>query len=680
MMPAIRLHRASNWTAKIDTAIIAVRGGWRAIFTSESIMTPHRLTLALLVVGCIAGATAAENRTIDGTGNNVSLPSRGAANTPFIREGYKPQFFGTDGALPTETQRANARDISNAVFAQTASHASARNLSNYIWAWGQFLTHDTDLSTTSNGAVVNGTAPIPVHSTGDPLGPNAIPFTRENFVASVVGGDRTPLNEVTSYVDASSVYGSDSTRSAALRTSNGLGAKLILDNANLLPRNAAGLPNENNGPVPADQLFLAGDIRSNENSLLTSLHTVFAREHNRIVDRIAVLQPSLSDEQQFQLARKLVGAEMQAITYHEFLPALLGTGNGVPKAEQYQYSSQIDPSITTVYSHGAFRFGHSAVTSQLNLVDADNARAGSLALRDVFYNPQLIGNDPAIVDDLLRGAATQRSEEIDSLVVDDLRNFLFGPAGAGGLDLASLNIQRGRDAGLPPISSLTRPFGAAPVSSFSQLTADPNLAQALSTLYGSVSNVDIWVAGLAQDHAAGASVGNLFQSIIQDQFRRLRDGDRLFYRGNAAGLYTNGVLNSDIAPIIDLDHITLADIIRANTAITQLQANVFFVPTPGDFNADGLVDTADYVIWRRTLGTNNVWTDANGNGTVGLEDLAIWRAHYGANTAQGAGANLAQVPEPSSICLLFLTLTLVHASRQRVPPFSGSRAKDARIG
>jgi hypothetical protein len=139
-------------------------------------------------------------------------------------------------------------------------------------------------------------------------------------------------------------------------------------------------------------------------------------------------------------------------------------------------------------------------------------------------------------------------------------------------------------------------------------------------------------------------------------------------------------MNSDIAQIIDLDHITLGDIIRANTSITQLQANVFFVPTPGDFNGDGLVDTADYIVWRKTLGTNNVWADANGNGTVGPEDLDIWRAHYGANMAQGAGANLAQVPEPTSVCLLFLTLTLVHASRQQVPLFYGSRAKDPRTG
>jgi Animal haem peroxidase len=614
----------------------------------------------------------AENRTIDGTGNNVSLPSRGAANTPFIRNGYKSQFFGTDAALPTETQRANARDISNAISAQSASVPSARHLSNYIWAWGQFLTHDTDLSTTSNGPTVNGTAPIAIHLAADPLGPNAIPFTRANFSGSVTSGERTPINEITTFIDGSNVYGSNATRAAALRTDGGLGAKLVTDAGDLLPRNTAGLPNENNGPLPANQLFLAGDIRSNENSLLTSLHTIFAREHNRLIDLIRNVQPGLNDEQQYQLARQLVGAEVQAITYRGFLPALLGNGATVPKAEQYLYNAQTDPSITTAFSHAAFRFGHSAVTSQLRLVDASDAAAGSLAIRDMFYNPNLIGNDPTKVDQLLRGAATQHSEEVDALVVDDLRNFLFGPPGAGGLDLASLNIQRGRDAGLPSVNNLGRTFNFSFISSFSQLTSDPNVAQALSTLYGNVENMDMWVAGLAQDHAADASVGAIFKGIIENQFRRLRDGDRLFYRGTSAGLYNNGTLNPAIAAIVDLDRITLADVIEANTSIAHLQENVFFVPTAGDFNGDGKVDAADYVVWRSAAGTANVWVDADGNGMVGPEDLSLWRANFGVGIPPIGGASLGEVPEPSAIALAWvitpfaLTLRRVHRRAKHI--------------
>src|SRR4029078_5997640 len=205
--------------------------------------------------------------------------------------------------------------------------------------------------------------------------------------------------------------------------------------------------------------------------------------------------------------------------------------------EHSAYSSSQTPVITTAHSVAAFRYGHSAVTSQLNLVDDDGSRAGNLAVRDVFFNPNLIDNNPQLVDELLQGAATQHSEEIDNLIVDDLRNFLFGPPGAGGLDLAPLNIQRGRDVGMPNFLTLKLEYGQTSVSSFSQITSDPQLAQALSTLYGgNINQVDGWVGGLAEDHVPAASVGAFFKNEIETQFRRLRDGDRLFYRGAAAGL------------------------------------------------------------------------------------------------------------------------------------------------
>jgi len=624
----------------------------------------------ILIVLLPASVLLGEDRSINGAGNNLFQTNWGAADQPMIRLKYRAQF-GPNGEMITDAQRANARDISNAVSAQSTSLPSARNLSNYIWAWGQFVTHDTDLMTTTNGAAVNGTAPIAVNGPSDPLGPNPIPFTRANFVSE--GSTRTPINEVTSYIDASHIYGSDPIRAAALRTDGGAGAKLLTSANNLLPYNTAGLPNENNGPVSGNQLFLAGDIRSNENSLLTSLHTIFAREHNRLVDTIADTQSGLNAEQQYQLARKIVGAEVQAITYREFLPALMGTGASVPKAEQYAYNVQSNASITTAWSHAAFRFGHSAVTSQLDLVATNGSRDGSLALRNVFFNPNLLTNDPGLVDELLQGAAAQRSEEIDALVVDDLRSFLFGPPGAGGLDLAALNIQRGRDAGLPNYQSLRSSFAAGGIQNFSQITSDLDLAQALSTLYaGNISNIDAWVGGLAEDHVAGTSLGPFFKAMLENQFQRLRDGDRLFYRGNAAGLYTDGVLNLDIAAIIDLDHLTLADLIEANTEVAHLQENVFFVPIPGDFNADGMVDTADYVVWRRAAGTAYVWADADASGAVGPEDLDIWRANFGNGQSTAGTGAFTQVPEPAVSALLLMAATIPLLSRRRVQSVSNA--------
>jgi peroxidase len=619
----------------------------------------HTTTLLSLLFAVSAWPARAEDRTFDGTNNHASLSTRGAANTPMIRFGYGSEFTNSQGGMITDAARTNARTISNALFAQSSGVASARNLSDFAWAWGQFLSHDTDLITTSNGSQVNGTAPIAVADAFDPLGPNAIPFTRANFVeltpprGSLSG--RTPVNEVTSYIDASQVYGSDAARAAALRTDGGTGAKLLTSNGGLLPLNAAGLPVENNGPIPNSEMFLAGDIRANENPLLTSLHTVFLREHNRLVDVIAAQQPALNADEQYQLARKIVGAEIQIVTYREFLPALLGAGPTVPKAEAYNYISQADPSVTTAFAHAAFRLGHSMVSPELQLVDDAGSSAGEIGVRDAFFNPRILAQAPEKVELLLKGAATQVSQEVDLLMVDDLRNFLFGPPGAGGLDLAAMNIQRGRDVGLPDYRNLALNRNIS-VSNFSSITADPSTAAALAAIYNNdINNVDAWVGMLAEDHVAGASVGKLLKAEIANQFQRLRDGDRLFYRSAAAGLYAGGVLNPGIAAIIDLDHLRLSDILEANTSLENLQSNVFFVTPPGDFNNDEIVDGSDFLAWQRGPAA----------GAAGASNLADWKAGFGTSATVPV---ITSVPEPSMLALAIGVCASGLATHRRRPP------------
>ena len=315
------------------------------------------------------------------------------------------------------------------------------------------------LSTSSNGAAVNGSAPIAINDPNDPLGPNPIPFVRSNFVPDCARADQRghELHR----------------RLAGLRFERGprggvahgrrVGGQADAECSRAASAQHAGLPNDNDGPLPDEQMFLAGDVRANENVLLTSLQTVFAREHNRLVDRIAAEQPALDAEQQYQLARKIVGAEMQIITYREFLPALMGAK--APRAEAYQYSPQADGSVTNSFAHSAYRFGHSTLSPNLKLL-AEDGTTESLPLRHAFFNPSVLASDPSTIDRLLLGAAKQVSQEVDVHLVDDVRNFLFGPPGAGGLDLAALNIQRGRDHGLPDYNLLR---GSYKVSMLNQI-------------------------------------------------------------------------------------------------------------------------------------------------------------------------------------------------------------------
>lgn len=118
------------------------------------------------------------------------------------------------------------------------------------------------------------------------------------------------------------IYGSDEARALALRTLGGDG-KLKTSSGNLLPLNTFGLDNGIGGAVDPTKFYVAGDLRANEQIGLTAVHTLMMREHNRLAEQIAIVT-GWDDEAIYQRARKLVGAEIQVITFNEFLPALLG--------------------------------------------------------------------------------------------------------------------------------------------------------------------------------------------------------------------------------------------------------------------------------------------------------------------------------------------------------------------
>jgi peroxidase len=268
---------------------------------------------------------------------------------------------------------------------------------------------------------------------------------------------------------------------------------------------------------------------------------------------------------------------MQAITYREFLPALIGAE--APAAADYAYDVSVDASITTAFSTAAFRYGHSMQSSQIVLVNGAGKKVGEIPLADATATNSILSDDPATVGLVLKGLASQVAQENDVLVVDELRNIRFGPPGAGGTDLAAVDIQRGRDHGLiNNYRELRIAYNLGPFSVFEQLTSDPALQSALANIYGSIDNLDAWVAMIAEDHVDGSSLGRLAQTIVTSQFERLRDGDRFFYTGDP------DLQNPLVTSIIDLDAITLGQLIELNTGMTDLQDNVFFavaaVPEP----------------------------------------------------------------------------------------------------
>ncbi|NBC31354.1 MAG: peroxidase [Alphaproteobacteria bacterium] len=509
-----------------------------------------------------------EQRAIDGSGNNRADATLNQAGTTVLR--IAPVAYDDDVDDLADDGRPNPRDVSNAVVAQPEEilTQTPQRLSDLFTIWGQFIAHDTDLVLDTGGEF----APIPV-GPDDPFAA-PIPFERSNFDPETGTGPDNPreqINSVTGWIDGSMIYGSDDERAEFLRAGDG---RLKTSAGDLLPFNDGSL--ENLGPG-GDSGYIAGDIRARENLGLTTLHTLFVREHNWQVGQLAEEHPDWDANRLFDEARLRVEAEIQHITFDEFLPQLLGPDAIDPYAG---YDPDVDPRISQSFLSAAFRIGHTLISSTINRVEEDGSDSpfGHLTVREAFFTAETTLGEEGGIGAPLRGLAVGAAQALDTKVVEDLRSFLVAPDGSLGLDLAALNIQRGRDHGLPPYNEVREAFGLPPAADFADITSDDDVAADLAAVYGNVDVLDLWVGGLAEDAADGALVGPLFQAILADQFTRLRDGDRLWAEGRL-----------DEALLAEIESTSLADIIRRNTEVADIQDDVFLAYNRvADVNGDGM--------------------------------------------------------------------------------------------
>jgi len=531
------------------------------------------VTLISLGLQFNVSTQAATFRSIDGSGNNLENPTWGKTHTQLLR--LLPAAYDDGISSPAGSDRPSARLVSNQVSHQSQAGGNSFNVSDWFWQWGQFVDHDIDL-TESHQPAEAFNVQVPVGDRWfDPFetGVQTIRLSRSEYdpnTGTSLDNPRQQVNQITAYLDGSMIYGSDAERAAEIRANDGTG-KLKTSPGNLMHFNTAGFANANPVKAPSDSLFLAGDVRANEQVGLIAVHTLFVREHNRLAEQIAA-DPNTPTEAEklglsvddyiYETARKLVGAKIQIITYNEYLPLLLGSDGLSP----YQgYDETVNASISNEFAHAAFRVGHTQVSPTLDRIDPQTGASNPMALREGFFTTQPILEEG--IDSLLLGLASQPAQEIDPLIADDLRNFLFGPPGAGGFDLASLNIQRGRDHGLPSYNATRLGLGLNPAASFADITSNLEFQTALAEVYETVDQVDLWIGGLAEDTVSGSMVGEVFQAILADQFLRLRDGDRFFYQNDA-----------DLHPwMAELETVTLAEVIRDNSTVTSIQDQAFLV-------------------------------------------------------------------------------------------------------
>ncbi|XP_060764595.1 eosinophil peroxidase-like [Neoarius graeffei] len=268
------------------------------------------------------------------------------------------------------------------------------------------------------------------------------------------------------------------------------------------------------------------------------------------------------------------GCVLQIIVYRDYLKYIVGTSAMQNLLDRYPgYNSNVDPSIANVFATAAYRFAHVTVQPFIFRLDKnfkESQQFPSIPVHTAFFTPWRIIFEGGI-DPLIRGVISSPAKlnKQDSMMVNSLREKLFIFSSKIAQDLASLNLQRGRDHGLPGYNAWRRFCGLSEpknVTELESVLSNTDLAHKLIELYGSPDNIDLWAGGLAEPFVPGGRVGPVFSCIIATQFQKIRQGDRLWWENT--GVFTP-------AQRASLSKMSLSRIICDNTGITKVPRNPF---------------------------------------------------------------------------------------------------------
>ncbi|CAL7934955.1 unnamed protein product [Xylocopa violacea] len=546
-------------------------------------------------------------RTSDGSCNNLQHLWWGSAMSTMQR--FLPPVY--DDGIQSVRRSVSGKPLPSARRVTMVIHEDKdiplASVTHMLMQWGQFVDHD--LTATGQSRGFNGSVPqcclkfgaafqpaefmhpecLPISVSEDddffgPLGVRCLEFTRSGSAPAedCVFGPREQLSQVTSYLDASTVYSSNPFQSDTLRLfRNGLlRYGRIQSQRPVLPKLDADLCKR--GSL-STSCFRAGDGRLGEQPALTSLHVAFLRLHNRIATKLAALNAHWSDEKLFQESRRIVGAIVQHITYREYLPIVLGQDvmkifglELLRKGYFEDYDPTVNPTIVNSFSTAAYRFGHSLVQRSFVRFNSNHEPIfNNVSIHDELSNPANL-ETAGSVDRLLLGLINQPAQRRDEHISEELTNHLFQtPSFPFGMDLASINIQRGRDHGVPPYVQWREPCGLSSIRDFDDLDAvmPPSAARKFRLVYSSVEDIDLFAAGLAEKSVKGGLVGPTFACIIGQQFSNLRRGDRFWYENSRReNNFTPGQLQQ-------IRRVTLAQVLCATMDdIETIQPFVLLTP------------------------------------------------------------------------------------------------------
>ncbi|XP_068222962.1 dual oxidase-like isoform X2 [Palaemon carinicauda] len=522
-----------------------------------------------------------EYEGFDGWYNNLAVPSLGAVDTPLQR--LLPTAY-SDGVYQPADRKVNPLVASQRLMSGSNGLYSKAARTAFSVYFGQQVVEEILDS--------QGRACPPEYFNID-IKPShryrknsphleQLPFHRTRYDRTSglsTNNPRQQLNEITPYFDGGLVYGTSKGWADVLRynadgtlaprgklaSNSKLGKDFPAENTQALPMANPPAPTNHSQytqqgfTAPVDRFFKLGNPRGNENPFLLTFGILWFRWHNLLAEYFdKKFGSDWTDERIFNEARKWVIATYQSIVLYDWLPKYMRA----EPAKYKRYNPNINPQVSHVFQSAAMRFGHTLVTSGGYLRTKDREGCHSVAslrlgshefsrdntgvrtCNSFWRSPELFHHNPNDFEWFLMGLSSQSSEEEDNIIVEDLRGSVFGPLEFSRRDLMALNIQRGRDHGLPDYNTARKHFGLPTLNSleveeFKRVTGTEvkdEVLMELKSLYKHPSQLDIWPGGLLE---TTKEPGQLFSKIILDQFERSRDGDRFWFENKENDLFAD---------------------------------------------------------------------------------------------------------------------------------------------
>lgn len=250
----------------------------------------------------------------------------------------------------------------------------------------------------------------------------------------------------------------------------------------------------------------------------------------------------------------------------DFVKILLGNKYNEIIGPYKGYKSNVNPNIPTEFSTASYRLGHSLLVNKIPGIREDGFVDKEFSLNELFFGQSLVNDD--FIANIMRGASKTLTKEKSSQIVDDVRNLLvLDPVKKEvKLDLYSLNLQRGRDHGLPTYNEVRAAFGLPKIQTFAQFLPanEAAIANKLKSVYVVPDNIELFVGIISEKPIAGAILGELGVQVVGQTFRNVRDADRFWYEG---------AFPQDV--VDEIDNTSLGEIIRRNTNAKDVPDNVF---------------------------------------------------------------------------------------------------------